>query len=56
MKKSVLAAVVVTALGLSAMAPAAFAETTKMVGGAAMYPSKTIVANAIGRASCRERV
>jgi len=47
MKKSVLAAVVVTALGLSAMAPAAFAETTKMVGGAAMYPSKTIVANAI---------
>ena len=47
MKKSVLAAVVVAALGVSAMAPSAFAETTKMVGGAAMYPSKTIVANAV---------
>lgn len=47
MKKSVLAAVVVAALGMSAMAPAAFAEVTKMVGGAAMYPSKTIVANAM---------
>ena len=46
MKKSVLAAVVVAALGASALAPSAFAETTKMVGGAAMYPSKTIVANA----------
>ena len=47
MKKSVLAAVVVAALGVSAVAPAAFAEATKMVGGAAMYPSKTIVANAM---------
>jgi uncharacterized surface protein with fasciclin (FAS1) repeats len=47
MKNSVLAAAVVVALGVSAVAPAALAETTKMVGGAAMYPSKTIVANAI---------
>ena len=47
MKKSVLAAVLVAALGMSAAAPAAFAEATKMVGGAAMYPSKTIVANAM---------
>lgn len=47
MKKSVLAAVIVAALGVSAVAPTAFAEATKTVGGAAMYPSKTIVANAM---------
>jgi uncharacterized surface protein with fasciclin (FAS1) repeats len=47
MKTSILAAVVVAALGMSAVAPAALAEATKMVGGAAMYPSKTIVANAM---------
>ena len=47
MNNSVLAAMVVAALGVSAVAPAALAEATKMVGGAAMYPSKTIVANAM---------
>ena len=47
MKNSVLAVVLIAALGATALAPAALAEATKMVGGAAMYPSKTIVANAM---------
>ena len=36
MKKSVLTAVVVAALGMSALAPVAFAGATKMGGGSAM--------------------
>ena len=47
MKNSVLAVVLVAALGATTLAVAANAEATKMVGGAAMYPSKTIVANAM---------
>jgi uncharacterized surface protein with fasciclin (FAS1) repeats len=47
MNKSALAAMVVAALSVSAVAPLAYAEAVKMVGGSAMYPSKTIVANAM---------
>ena len=35
------------AIGMAATGPAFAAETTKMVGGAAMYPSKNIVQNAV---------
>ena len=44
-----LAGVAALALGLGAIstAPTFVAETTKMVGGAAMYPSKNIVQNAV---------
>jgi uncharacterized surface protein with fasciclin (FAS1) repeats len=44
-----LAGVAALALGLGAIcaAPTFAAETTKMVGGAAMYPSKNIVQNAV---------
>ena len=41
------AAALVSGLALTAMAPAAFAETTVMVGGAAMYPTKNIIENAV---------
>ena len=41
------AAALVSGLALTAMAPAAFAETSVMVGGAAMYPSKNIIENAV---------
>jgi uncharacterized surface protein with fasciclin (FAS1) repeats len=37
----------VLALGVAAAPVAAFAEETKMVGGAAMYPSKNIIENAV---------
>jgi uncharacterized surface protein with fasciclin (FAS1) repeats len=40
----------VLALAFAAAAPAFAAEQTVMVGGAAMYPSKTIVANALNSA------
>jgi uncharacterized surface protein with fasciclin (FAS1) repeats len=40
----------VFALALGATAPAFAAEQTVMVGGSAMYPSKTIVANAVNSA------
>jgi uncharacterized surface protein with fasciclin (FAS1) repeats len=35
------------AIGMAATSPAFAAEMTKMVGGAAMYPSKNIVQNAV---------
>jgi uncharacterized surface protein with fasciclin (FAS1) repeats len=35
------------AIGMAAISPAFAAEMTKMVGGAAMYPSKNIVQNAV---------
>ena len=35
------------AIGMAAIGPAFAAEMTKMVGGAAMYPSKNIVQNAV---------
>ena len=40
-------AALVSGLALTAVAPAAFAETSVMVGGAAMYPSKNIIQNAV---------
>jgi uncharacterized surface protein with fasciclin (FAS1) repeats len=43
MKKIIIAAI---ALAVSAIAPNTYAQT-KMVGGAAMYPTKNIVANAV---------
>jgi uncharacterized surface protein with fasciclin (FAS1) repeats len=46
MKRTALA----LALAFAAAAPAFAAEQTVMVGGAAMYPSKTIVANAVNSA------
>jgi uncharacterized surface protein with fasciclin (FAS1) repeats len=41
------AAVMALALGSAGIAPTVAAEQTKMVGGAAMYPSKNIVQNAV---------
>jgi uncharacterized surface protein with fasciclin (FAS1) repeats len=41
------ATAVVLAVGASAGAPTSAEEMTKMVGGAAMYPSKNIVQNAV---------
>ena len=41
------AVAVVTALALTDTAPRAFAETAVTVGGAAMYPSKNIIENAV---------
>jgi uncharacterized surface protein with fasciclin (FAS1) repeats len=43
----VVAFATVAAIGSMTLAPAAFAEDTVMVGGAAMYPSKNIVENAV---------
>jgi len=45
MKKTFLAAVAVAALAITSLA--AHAQTDPTVGGAAMYPSKTIVENAV---------
>src|ERR1700745_203961 len=45
MKKTFLAAVAVAALAITSLAP--HAQTDPTVGGAAMYPSKTIVENAV---------
>jgi uncharacterized surface protein with fasciclin (FAS1) repeats len=41
------AAVMALSLGVNAFSPSYAAEDTKMVGGAAMYPSKNIVQNAV---------
>jgi uncharacterized surface protein with fasciclin (FAS1) repeats len=41
------AAVMALALGSASVVPTIAAEQTKMVGGAAMYPSKNIVQNAV---------
>ncbi|HMJ43198.1 MAG TPA: fasciclin domain-containing protein [Pseudolabrys sp.] len=41
------AAAVALSLGINATAPSFAQEQTKMVGGAAMYPSKNIVQNAV---------
>ena len=41
------AAVFALSLGLNATAPSFAAEKTVMVGGAAMYPSKNIIQNAV---------
>src|SRR6476620_811624 len=41
------AAVSLAALGTATFAPTAFAERSVEVGGAAMYPSKNIVENAV---------
>ena len=41
------AAVMALSLGISATAPSFAQEQTKMVGGAAMYPSKNIIQNAV---------
>ena len=46
-KRLVLSAVAALALASTAIAPLAAKEMTKMVGGAAMYPSKNIVENAV---------
>src|ERR1700754_1320920 len=48
-RKAALATAAALALGLGSLAavPTFAGEMTKMVGGAAMYPSKTIVQNAI---------
>ena len=46
-RKSILAATAAVAIGFSAVAIPAMAEDTVMVGGAEMYPSKTIVENAV---------
>ena len=40
-------AALVSGLALSAGAPAAYAETSVMVGGAPMYPKKNIIQNAV---------
>lgn len=53
MKKTLLSAIVLVAITLAsnitvqAQAKAGMAEKTKMVGGAAMYPSKDIIDNAV---------
>ena len=41
------AAVMALSLGINATAPSFAQEQTKMVGGAAMYPSKNIIQNAV---------
>ena len=41
------AAVFALSLGMNATAPSFAAEKTVMVGGAAMYPSKNIIQNAV---------
>src|SRR6187399_647542 len=41
------AAVLALSLGMNATAPSFAAEKTVMVGGAAMYPSKNIIQNAV---------
>jgi uncharacterized surface protein with fasciclin (FAS1) repeats len=41
------AAAMALSLGINATAPSFAAEDTKMVGGAAMYPSKNIIQNAV---------
>ena len=46
-RKSMLMIATVLSVGVSAAAGPAFAEETVMVGGAAMYPTKTIVENAV---------
>lgn len=49
-RNSLFAAVAVAMLGTIGMVPLAAAEDTVMVGGAAMYPSKNIVENAVNSA------
>jgi uncharacterized surface protein with fasciclin (FAS1) repeats len=46
-QKLAMAGVAALALGMAMDASPGFAEDTKMVGGAAMYPSKNIIQNAI---------
>jgi uncharacterized surface protein with fasciclin (FAS1) repeats len=46
LKKLALAGAAVLSLGIS-MTASSYAEDTKMVGGAAMYPSKNIIQNAV---------
>ena len=46
-QKIALAGMAALALGAAATAPSISGEMTKMVGGAAMYPSKNIVQNAV---------
>ena len=60
MKRTALFAAILLASTVPVFAQTA-SEPTVRVGGQAMFPSKTIVGNAvnsaeIGRASCRERV
>ena len=49
------AAALALAVGTIAVAPTVAKEMTKMVGGAAMYPSKNIVQNAIHSTRCSRR-